>query len=276
LNDQVVNHYTSEDLGQRIINALEQVTGGNRPPTIDDLAPVDEFHIGGRSATARLFEQVGLSSDDRVLDVGSGIGGTSRFVAQTFGCQIEGIDLTPEFCEVATQLSELVGLGDKVTFQSGSALNMPFEDESFDAAYMLHVGMNIEDKATLFSEVNRVLRPGGKYAVYDVLRGSGEGTFQFPVPWATESEESFVASADEMTGLLQDAGFEINTVTDRTDSALEFFASLTPNTGDTPPPIGLHLILGPDAKTKLGNMVINVKNSLCGPWEIIAQKTVSR
>lgn len=267
-----MSHYTRQDLGQTIISALESLTGGNRPATIDDLAPVDEFHIGGRPATVRLFEQVGLSGNDHVLDVGSGIGGTSRFVAQTFGSRVDGIDLTPEFCEVAAELSDLVGLGDKVTFQAGSALDMPYGDGSFDAAYMLHVGMNIGDKASLFSEVNRVLRPGGKYAVYDVLSGSGEGAFQFPVPWATESEDSFVSSPDEMEYLLREADFEIEAINNRTDSALQFFAGLTASAGSAPPPIGLHLILGPDAKTKVGNMIANIKNGLCGPWEIIASK----
>jgi SAM-dependent methyltransferase len=147
LNDQLVNHYTRQGLGKAITSALEVVTDGNRPATIEDLAPVDEFHIGGRPATVRLFEQVGLSTSDHVLDVGSGIGGTSRFVAHTFGSRVDGIDLTPEFCEVATELSDLVGLGDRVSFQPGSALDMPFDDNSFDAAFMLHVGMNIEDKA---------------------------------------------------------------------------------------------------------------------------------
>lgn len=273
MSDEIASHYAPGNLADAITSALSKVVTDGRSPTIDDLAPVDEFHIGGRIASVNLFDQLNLSSADRVLDVGAGIGGTARFVAQNYGSSVEGIDLTPEFCEVATTLTDLVGLGEKVTVHEGSALAMPFESGSFDSAYMMHVGMNIEDKAALFAEVNRVLRPGGRFAVYDVLTGQNSGDFQFPVPWATDANSSFLVSPDEMQSLLEQAGFIVDVTNDKTEFAVEFFQSAVASMADGPAPIGLHLIMGPTARDKFGNMIQNVKAGLCGPWELIATRS---
>lgn len=272
MSNELTEHYATGNLANAITTALGKVVTDGRSPTIDDLAPVDEFHIGGRRASVSLFDQLNLSSSDRVLDVGAGIGGTARFVAQNYGSNVVGIDLTPEFCEVAETLSNLVGLGDKVTVHEGSALAMPFESESFDSAYMMHVGMNIEDKAALFAEVNRVLRPGGRFAVYDILAGQNSGDFQFPVPWATDANSSFLTSPDEMKSLLEQAGFTVDVTNDRTEFAAEFFESAVAAMASGPPPVGLHLIMGPTARDKFGNMIQNVKAGMCGPWEFIASK----
>jgi len=270
MQDEVASHYTLGSLGASIESALQAVVGSSRAVTIDDLAPVDEFHIGGRPASTHLFDQLGLSADDTVLDIGAGIGGTARFVAKTYGANVQGIDLTPEFCEVASSLNKLVGLDDLVTVIEGSALDMPYADNSFSAAYMMHVGMNIEDKAALYTEIRRVLKPGGKFAVYDILQGPNTHDFEFPVPWATTQDTSFLATAEEMQSLLENAGFTIDHRLDRTDFATNFFKSIAVPAGGTPPPLGLHLIIGSDAKTKLGNMVKNIDAGRCGPFEFIA------
>lgn len=272
MSNEVANHYTQGSLGDRIEAGLKQTVADNSAVTIDDLAPVDEFHIGGRSASVHLFDQLNLSPEDKVVDVGAGIGGTARFVAQTYGSGVTGIDLTPEFCEVADRLSNLVGLGDKVNVIEGSALDMPFEDDSFSVAYMMHVGMNIEDKTALYKEIRRVLKPGGILAVYDVLQGPNFEQITFPVPWATVPETSFLATADEMQKHLRNTGYSIDSVADRTEFAKEFFAAIIPPPGGTPPPLGIHLIIGNEAPTKLKNMVVNINAGLCGPWEIIARK----
>ena len=269
MSNEVASHYSLGNLSATLDAGLEIVTGNARPATIDDLAPVDEFHIGGRPASVHLFDQLGLTSDDVVLDVGAGIGGTSRFVAKNYGCQVTGIDLTPEFCEVGNSLSQRLGLSDLVNIQQGSALDMPLEDDSFSVVFMMHVGMNISDKAALYSEIRRVLKPGGKFAVYDVLKGANPDPIEFPVPWATEQSTSFLATSDQMKELLSNAGFEVDVAEDRTEFADEFFKGLTPPSGG-PPPIGLHLIIGKDTPLKIKNMVANIKNGLCGPWELIS------
>jgi ubiquinone/menaquinone biosynthesis C-methylase UbiE len=206
-----------------------------------------------------------------VLDIGAGIGGTARFVAKQYGCKVQGIDLTPEFCAVAEQLNALVGLNGRVKVHSGSALEMPFDDDSFDVAYMMHVGMNIEDKPALYKEIRRVLKPGGVLAIYDVLQGPNSEQITFPVPWATVPETSFLATSNEMGDYLSSAGFSVDTITDRTQFAKEFFAAIIPLPGGAPPPLGIHLIIGNDAPVKLKNMVVNIGAGRCGPWEIIAR-----
>jgi SAM-dependent methyltransferase len=271
MTKDIASHYSQGTLGDVIESGLKITVGNDRAVTIDDLAPVDEFHIGGRPASIHLFDQLNLTKDDLVLDIGAGIGGASRFVAKNYGCKVEGIDLTPEFCEVAGRLNDLVGLSERVNITEGSALDMPYEDNSFSAAFMMHVGMNIEDKTALYKEIRRVLKPGGTFAIYDVLQGPNTEELAFPVPWATVSESSFLATPEEMNEHLTSAGFTVESTADRTPFAKDFFAAIIPPKGGTPPPLGLHVIIGRDAPTKLKNMVTNIGAGLCGPWEFIAR-----
>ena len=138
-----------------------------------DLAPVDEFHIRGRAATLEIVEALGLTADSHVLDLGSGLGGPARTLAEVTGCTVTGVDLTPEFCEVATALSEWTGLSDRTRFQVGDATATGLADAAVDAALTVHVAMNIANKAGLYAEAFRVLRPGGRFVDYDVLQGEG-------------------------------------------------------------------------------------------------------
>ena len=153
MQDNVAAHYTHGQLLERIRSGLEAIGKTPGTVTVDDLAPVDEFHIGGRQASEDFISQLQLSADDHTLDVGCGIGGTSRFVANFFGCRVTGIDLTPEFVSTGQTLCDWVGLSGQVELHQGDATAMPFTDESFDAAFMLHVGMNIANKGELFAEV---------------------------------------------------------------------------------------------------------------------------
>jgi len=170
---QVSAHYTHGDLLNAIDVALAKAGKNPAKPSLEDLAPVDEFHVRGREATTELGTHLGLREDHRVLDVGSGLGGASRQLATAYKCQITGIDLTEEYCRVATELASRVGLSDRVRYQQGSALTMPFPDNSFDIAYTQHVAMNIADKAGLYREIARVLKPRGKFGIYDLLQGQG-------------------------------------------------------------------------------------------------------
>ena len=180
---EVEDHYSHGTLIETIEAALSASGIDRDALTVGDLAPVDEFHIGGRAATVDLAEQLALAPSDRVLDVGSGLGGAARFFADEVGCAVAGVDLTAEYVVAARSLSGRVGLGERNTFEQASALAMPFDDASFDAAYMLHVGMNIEAKSELFTEIARVLVPGGLLGIYDVMR-TGDGELVYPVPWA--------------------------------------------------------------------------------------------
>lgn len=268
----ITDHYTSGTLAARMLAAIEQAVGGTSAVTIDNLAPADEFHIGGRPATIHFIEQLALNNGMHVLDIGPGIGGTARYVAQTHGARVTGIDLTPEYGEVAAMLNDLVGLSGLVEAKTASATDMPFGTAAFSAAYMVHVGMNIPDKEGLYKEVHRVLEPGAVFGIYDVLRGPNVGEFAYPVPWASTADSSFLASPDEVAAALEAVGFAVEVTSDRTSSAKEFFDRLRSQAASGPPPLGLHLLMGPETPTKVANMIKNVEAGLCGPWEVIARK----
>jgi ubiquinone/menaquinone biosynthesis C-methylase UbiE len=241
--------------------------------TVDDLGPVDEFHIGGRSATKSFLDQLNFSKQDHILDVGCGLGGATRFVADNYGSRVTGIDLSQEYTETGEALSNWVKLDKQITLQQGSALSMPFEDETFDGGYMLHVGMNIEDKAVLFTEIYRVLRPGATFGVYDIMRQNG-GEVTLPVPWATDKSTNKLATPDQYKQALSDAGFEVSSENNRSEFALEFFKQMHAKTeaNGGPAPLGLHTLMKESTPIKLKNMVENIAAGYIAPVEIIAHK----
>jgi ubiquinone/menaquinone biosynthesis C-methylase UbiE len=223
-----------------------------------DLAPVDEFHIRGRAASLEIIDALNLTADSHVLDLGSGLGGPARTLAELTGCTITGIDLTPEFCEVATTLSEWTGLSDRTRFHVGDATATDLPDAAMDAALTVHVAMNISDKHALYAEAFRVLRPGGRFVVYDVLQGEG-GDVHYPVPWAHDSSTSFLATPQDMRELLPAAGFEIMSEVDSTDASLAWFQQTRARMQqDGPPPVTFATFLGDAFGQMAANQVRNL------------------
>lgn len=273
LERSVARHYAHGSLEQAILGAL--AASGKDPARLApaDLAPVDEFHIGGRQATVEFADQLGVRPGLHLLDIGSGLGGASRHFAHERGCRVTGIDLTEEYVRVAGALAERVGLGDRVSYRQGSALVLPFAPGAFDGAYMLHVGMNIEDKAGLFAGVRRVLKPGDVFGIYDVMRQDGEGELGFPVPWASSPETSFVESAATYRRLLESAGFAVRKERSRRGFAIDFFRRMRAQAARSggPPPLGLHVLMGASAPQKAANMIDNLERGLIAPTEIVAQ-----
>ena len=267
----VAEHYAATGLLAAIESGLARAGLSPETVTVDDLGPVEEFHVGGRPATERLLSPLGFEPGRRLLDVGAGLGGTARFVAARFGAHVTGVDLTEEFVTAGRVLSEWIGLADLVDLHHASALSMPFEEDSFDGAYQLHVGMNIEDKAALFAEVARVLRPGAPFAVYDVMR-VGPGEVAYPVPWASTASTSFLAGPDDYVDALTAAGFTIADPVDRREAGLEFFAAMRARAAQAggPPPLGLHLVMGEDAATKLADLVDALERGVLAPVELVA------
>lgn len=273
MKDNVAAHYTDGQLLERILSGVQAI--GKTPDTVsvDELAPADEFHIGGRQASEDFISQLDLSEDDHTLDVGCGIGGTSRFVASRFGCRVTGIDLTPEFVATGQSLCEWVGLSKQVELHQGDATNMPFADSSFDSAFMLHVGMNIENKAALFAEVYRLVKPDGCFGVYDVMLISDE-PLSYPVPWSSEPGTSALATEVQYVEALKAAGFNIIGIRDRREFAAAFFAETRKRmeqAGGTPP-LGVHIAMGESAPVKITNMVENIAAGRVSPVEIVARK----
>jgi len=269
----VADHYTHGALLTAIRKGLESLGKTPETATINDLGAVDEFHIGGRQASGDFLVQLDLDTTTHVLDVGCGLGGGARFVASRFGSRVTGIDLTPEFVETGQVLCDWVGLGERIDLRVGSALDLLFEDESFDAAYMMHVGMNISDKDRLFEEVGRVLKPGAHFGIYDVMR-INDGNLAFPVPWAMSDETSAVATIDQYRSALETAGFTVSAESNRGDFARAFFAEMNAKTAAVggPPPLGTHILMDERRAEMIEKMVGNIGAGIIAPVELIAAK----
>ncbi len=254
----IAQHYESGKLLENILKGLEASGKDVHHLKVGDLAPVDEFHIRGRESTVEVANLAGFSAGERVLDVGCGLGGSARYLASEWGVVVSGIDLTTEFVEVGQQLNELVGMGDSVELQVASALELPFEDEVFDVVWTEHVQMNIEDKSRFYSELARVLRPGGRLVFHDIFMGEG-GAVVFPVPWANDDSISFLIGVDEVRSLIETIGFECLARKDQSDESNKWFLRMLKNLDESGPrPFGLHLLLGEGARQKFGNIQLNL------------------
>ena len=206
--EKIADHYTSGELQERLNAALRDDGVDPDRPTIETLAPYDQFHGRGMEATEEIAGMLKVAATDHLLDVGSGIGGPARYMAHRFGCKVTGIDLTPEFCDVARHLTQLLGLESQVDFELGDALAMPFANATFDGAYSMNVSMNISDKAAFYREIRRVLKPGGWLMLSELAQGPG-GPLDYPTPWAATTATSFLATPEETRAGLDAAGFEI-------------------------------------------------------------------
>jgi ubiquinone/menaquinone biosynthesis C-methylase UbiE len=257
--DRVASHYSENlKLVDAIADKLRSTGKDLNKLTTADLVAVDEFHIRGRKATLELGEKMNLNAHSHVLDIGSGLGGPARTLAETYGCRVTGIDLTQAFCDAATAMSDWVGLGNRVSFKQGDATNLPFENQTFDAATTIHVAMNIAAKDKMYVEARRVLKPGGIFAVYDVLQGEG-GKVLYPVPWARDPSISHLATSDQMKTLLTGVGFRLLDVQDSTEESQSFFERMTAQMAKIgTSPVIWQLFLGDDFPVMARNQVRNV------------------
>lgn len=272
VNETIQAHYTRSDLGSAILAALEKSGKDLDRLTPEDLAPIDEFHIRGRAATLELAGAAGLNSSMRVLDVGSGIGGTSRCLAREFGCRVTGIDLTEEYCRTAAMLTARTGLAPLVDYRQGDATKLPFADASFDVVWTEHAAMNIPDKPSLYREMHRVLKPGGTLAIHDILAGPS-GAVLFPVPWARAPESSFLVTPDDLRKLLHDAGFTVTDWADTTVRARDWFVAVAEKIRkDGLPPLGFHVLLGPDFQVMAQNQRRNLEEGRIVLAQVVAKK----
>jgi SAM-dependent methyltransferase len=272
IEKDVARHYGHSGLRKTILDAL--AAAGLDPQRLlpEDLAPIDEFHVGGRPATKHAVAKMGLQPNAHVLDIGCGLGGASRYIAASIGCRVTGIDLTPEYIEVARLLAEGTGLAERVDYHTASALDMPFGSAAFHAAITLHVAMNIQDRAGLYREIARVLKPGAVFCSYDVMQGEKDGLL-YPVPWAETAANSHLTTPQQMWALLAGAGFEVVETEDRTAFGIAFFRDRLAAMGSGPPaPLGLHLLMGANARQKFQNMLANLESSAIAPVVMMARR----
>lgn len=260
-SEPIEDHYQIPDLLNVILDVLRSIGKDITKLTPIDLAPVDEFHTRGREATIELATLAQLRSKLHILDVGCGIGGSARYLASEYDSIVAGIDLTQEYIRVATALGKLVGLEQTVSFHHGTALALPFDDQSFDVVWTEHAQMNISNKIKLYEEMARVLRTNGQLVLHDVFQGPG-GDIEYPVPWAKHPSISFLATPEVIQQTLTQVGFEIIHWVDKTSTALRWIDETakkiqTPNAT----PLGVHLLMGTTAPQKLMNQVQNLKNN---------------
>ena len=266
---KVESHYASRSLVDAVLAAVDAAGLAQTGLKSSDLAPLDQFHARGLAATRELAALAGIDATCRVLDVGCGIGGPARHLAEAFGCSVVGIDLTAEYCRLATALSARTGVADKVSFQTANALDLPFTDASFDVAWTQHVAMNIADRPKFYGEMHRVLKPGGRIAFYDAVAIRGQEPV-FPVPWARDASTSFLWEADATRALLEKTGFRIRTWRDVTEEGRLFFAARPSPPG--PSALGLHLLMGPDFRIMAGNFGRSVMEGRVGLLMAVAEK----
>lgn len=259
VRDLVRSYYSSEGLTQSVLNALS--SAGVDVDQLDpaDLFPVDHLHAGGAPATQHVLDRLGLESGMRLLDVGSGIGGPARMAAMS-GAAVTGIDLTPEFVDTATDLTARVGLAERARFVTTPGDSLPFDDGSFDAAVMVHVGMNIPEKEPVFAEVYRVLAPGARFAVYEQMT-TRAGDLPYPLPWAQDPGASFVETIDDYRGHLETVGFRVEEVDDRTESVLG---------GRPAGPVSPTDVFGPTFAEGVGNYVSAARSGLLRAMLVLA------
>jgi len=267
----VARHYTHGSLEKALFAALQ--SRGKDPDNlaIEDLSDIDEFHLGWSAATEELAEDLGFEHGMTVLEVGSGIGGPARHLARLLGCDVVGVDLTPEFVEVAETLTRRCHLSGKVSFVQASALAMPFADGEFEGAVMLHVGMNIADKAALFREVRRVMRQGARFGVYDIMR-MAEGDLPYPMPWAMTMDTSFVETPAHYRKCLEAAGFAIDLERSHRDLAIKVGREMREKAArEGAPPIGPQVLMGESAQLRVGNVMSAVGDGLLAPIEMVVR-----
>jgi SAM-dependent methyltransferase len=257
-NQELVREqYGSSPLQERIDDALRQAGLNEGKLDWSSLAGLDQFHVRGLGATKELAEALKIEPASEILDVGCGLGGPARFLAATYRCQVTGIDLSQPYVDVANSLTERCGLQDHAKFVRADALNLPFAESRFDHAWTQHVAMNISDRARFYSEIHRVLKTGGRLAIYDVIAGDGR-PLNFPVPWARRPEMSFLLTADAMRKVLRETGFTELSWSDTTAASITWFAELQTRLRSAPP-LALPVVMGPQFPEMTENLARNLK-----------------
>lgn len=262
-SNTIENHYSIENLTEKLIEKLGIVGKDIEKLAVDDLAPADAFHTRGRKATLEAAALVDIQPSHRVLDVGCGLGGTARFLADRYGCHVVGVDCTREYISTGNTLNELVGLSERVRLCQGDALKLSFDEQSFDCVWTEHVQMNIGDKDGFYGQIAKVLKPGGNFLFHEVFRGPGNSPV-YPVPWAENSAMSLLTTEAEARGTIEQAGFEVIHWVSKTSESVEFFRKMSARIESSGlPPFGTHLLMGEKGPGKIKNLFHNLQqNSL--------------
>lgn len=258
---RVAAHYTRGGVAARIKAALGLVDAEPGSVRIETLFPVDQLHHEGVGLTEKMAAAAGIHAGLSVLDAGSGIGGPARILAHRFGCTVEALDLSDDFVTTARELDRLVGLTDRIAHRTGSVTALPFADDSFDVVWSQNVTMNVPDKAAMFAEARRVLRPGGVFVLSHIGEGEG-GAPDYPLPWAMTAETSFALSPGAFLQRLAEAGF---------DDIVDHAADTPPPSPPPKPPEDVHA-MGEDMPVRRRNTMNAVADGRLVPMLMTARR----
>ena len=270
-SDSIQNHYFVSDLYNNILDKLKSIDVDINDVKRTDLSSVDEFHVRGQEVSKELAQHI-TSSNLKVLDVGCGLGGPARMIADEKSCTVTGLDLSQEFIDTAKALSKLVNLDSKTTFLKGDALNLPFEKNSFDVVWTQHVQMNISEKKKFYNEIFRVLKTGGKFLYYDIFKSS-DNDINYPMPWASRQDLSHLINIAELEKILNSIGFNSFSKKNQTDAGLGSIKQMLSHIKEFGPPImGLNVLMGKDTKQKILNAFNHFDQGDLQLWSGIAEK----
>jgi SAM-dependent methyltransferase len=268
----LADHWGKGDVYSLIVSALEKTSKSLDSLTVNDLAPIDHFHARGFPATVELGDRLPIKANQHILDIGCGLGGPARYLAQRFQCKVSGVDITTPFVEAANKLTHLLGMDDRVTIEHGDGHRLPYEDGVFDGAYTQHVTMNVADRAQFFAEAYRVLKPGVFFALTE--QGLGlTGNPHYPLPWSEDGSGAYLVSPSETRALLEAAGFENIVVEDTGAKYLAAYKQAMERAAKGPlPPLGVHLLMGESTPQKIQNAARNIEEGRTHPVQVVCRK----
>jgi len=268
----IAEHWGRGDVYGLIISALAKAGKPLEGLTVEDLAPVDHYHARGFPATVELADRLPIRPGDHILDIGCGVGGPARYIAQRFGCRVSGLDITEPYVQAANKLTALLRMEGQVQVLLGDGQKLPYGDACFDGAYALHVTMNVADRPRFFAEAWRVLRPGAFFALTEHGLGP-EGNPHHPVPWSEDGSGAYLVTPQQTQALLQGAGFTGIEVEEAGAKYLAGYkrAVQLAERGQLPP-LGVHLLMGENAVLKMSNAARNIEEGRTRPIEVICRK----
>jgi len=272
MTNAIADHWGKGDVYSLIVSALNKMSKPLDGLTIEDLTPVDHFHARGFPATVELADHLPIKAGQRILDIGCGLGGPARYMANRFQCKVSGLDITEPFVQAANKLTALVRMQDQVQVELGDGQHLPYPDAAFDGAYTQHVTMNVADRPRFFAEAYRVLKPGAFFALTEHGLGP-KGEPHHPVPWSADGTGAYLVTPSETKSLLQRSGFEAVVIEDTGTRYLEGYTRAIERAkkGELPP-LGIHLLMGETALQKTRNAARNVAEGRTHPIQVVCRK----
>ena len=265
-------HYSQHMDETTLLNQLRQQYPDG--PTLYQLAPIDQLHIGGIKASEKLLQQLQQLQPSRILEIGSGAGGLMRMIARQFSAEIIGIDITHGFNRLNRALTALT---DTPVFPviSADAQQLPFPDNSFDCIVFQHSLLNIPETERCLQECLRVLGANGTLLLHEVLQGPNPRQMRYPVPWASTAAQSHLITVDALSTLLQSSGFHLQAAENWSEEARQWRQRQAEKEKQhitdkqrTTPLISPIQILGEDFKKMGPNVIANLSADAVQVWQL--------